>query len=284
MSKLPVFGATAWLTACLFSAPVTAESRQDTDPLDRDIVAVGAGLAVVPDYEGSDHYRPVVAPAAIGSVKGHSFVVAGNQASLNLLSDRPGPVWQVQVGPFAQINFNRSATGGIHDPRVRALGALGLAVEMGGYVGVQKTGVVTSPYDKLTMALSYRHDVSGVHEAGVWQPSLTYFTPLSLHAAVAFTASADIAEDRYARTYYSISSADSIRSGLPVYDAKGGMKSWTIGLIGVRTLRGNLLHGVQLVALGTYGAMTGSIGDSPIVAQAGSRGQWLGALGLAYSF
>ncbi len=81
------------------------------------------------------------------------------------------------------------------------------------------------------MALSYRHDVSGVHEAGVWQPSLTYFTPLSLHAAVAFTASADIAEDRYARTYYSISSADSIRSGLPVYDAKGGMKSWTIGLI-----------------------------------------------------
>ncbi len=71
-------------------APVTAQSRQDTDPLDRDIVAVGAGLAVVPDYEGSDHYRPVVAPAAIGSVKGHSFVVAGNQASLNLLRDRPG--------------------------------------------------------------------------------------------------------------------------------------------------------------------------------------------------
>ena len=188
------------------------------------------------------------------------------------------------MGPFAQINFNRSAVGAIHDPRVRALGALGLAVEMGGYVGVQKTGVVTSSYDKLTMALSYRHDVSGVHEAGVWQPSLTYFTPLSLHAAVAFTASADIAEDRYARTYYSISSADSIRSGLPVYDAKGGLKSWTIGLIGVRTLRGNLLHGVQLVALGTYGTMTGSIGDSPIVAQAGCRGQWLGALGLAYCF
>nr|WP_315472133.1 hypothetical protein [uncultured Sphingomonas sp.] len=106
MSKFPVFGATAWLTACLFPAPVTAQSRQDTDPLDRDIVAVGAGLAAVPDYEGSDHYRPVVAPVAIGSVKGHSFVVAGNQASLDLLRDRPGPVWQVQVGPFAQINFN----------------------------------------------------------------------------------------------------------------------------------------------------------------------------------
>ena len=144
MSKLPVFGATAWLTACLFPAPVTAQSRQDTDPLDRDIVAVGAGLAVVPDYEGSNHYRPVVAPAALGSVKGHSFVVAGNQASLNLLRDRPGPVWQVQVGPFAQINFNRSVIGAIHDPRVLALGALGLAVQMGGDVGVQKTGVVTS--------------------------------------------------------------------------------------------------------------------------------------------
>ncbi|GEM72910.1 hypothetical protein SAQ01S_26760 [Sphingomonas aquatilis NBRC 16722] len=140
MAKFPVFSATAWLTACLFPAPVTGQSRQDTDPLDRDIVAIGAGLAVVPDYEGSDHYRPVVAPAAIGSVKGHSFVVAGNQASLNLLRDRTGPVWQVQVGPFAQINFNRSAMGAIHDPRVRALGALASPSKWAAMSGFRRRG------------------------------------------------------------------------------------------------------------------------------------------------
>ena len=284
MLKRHMAAAMAWSVASLFPAHAMAQSHQDTDPLDRDIVAVGAGLAVVPDYEGANHYSPVVAPAAIGSVEGHSFVLAGNQASLNLLRDRSGPVWEVQAGPVALINFNRATVGGTHDPRVRALGALGLAVELGGYVGVQKTGVLTSPYDRLTITVSYRHDVTGVHDAALWQPGVTYFTPLSLHAAVAITASADIAEDRYARTYYSVSPAASSRSGLAAYDARGGLKNWTIGLIGVRTVRGNLLHGVQLVALGTFGRMTGSIGSSPIVAQAGSRGQWLGALGLAYSF
>ncbi|MFE8584296.1 MipA/OmpV family protein [Sphingomonas sp. NCPPB 2930] len=270
--------------AGLIAAPVFAQSHLEPSPFDRDRVAVGAGLAVIPDYEGSDHYSPVVAPAAIGSVEGHSFVLAGNQLSIDLLRDRPGPGWRFKGGPVAQVNFNRNTPSDIHDPRVRALGAPGTAIELGGYVGVQRTGVVTSPYDTLSLTLSYRHDVAGIHDAGLWQPGLTYFTPLSLHMAVAFTASVDMAEDRYARTYYSVSPAQSLRSGMPVYDAKGGIKNWTIGLVGVRTLRGNLLHGLHLVALGTFGGMTGSIGDSPIVAQAGSRQQWLGALGLAYSF
>lgn len=284
MSTFRIMVAAAGLIAAPLPAQVSAQSRPEPSPFDRDRVAVGAGLAVIPDYEGSDHYSPVVAPAAIGSVEGHSFVLAGNQLSIDLLRDRPGPGWRFQGGPVAQVNLNRSTLSGIHDPRVRALGALGTAIELGGYVGVQKTGVVTSPYDTLSLTLSYRHDVAGIHDAGLWQPGLTYFTPLSLHMAVAFTASVDMAEDRYARTYYSVSPAQSLRSGLPVYDAKGGIKNWTIGLVGVRTLHGDLLHGLHLVALGTFGGMTGSIGDSPIVARAGSRQQWLGALGLAYSF
>jgi len=96
------------------------------------------------------------------------------------------------------------------------------------------------PYDRLTITVSYRHDVTGVHDAGLWQPGVTYFTPLSLHAAVAITASADIAEDRYARTYYSVSPAASSRStsnksnerkqsqlnqGRQIAAARGGMSS-----------------------------------------------------------
>lgn len=249
-----------------------------------DVVTVGAGLALVPDYEGAKHYQLVPAPAAAGSIGGHSFLLAGNQLSVDALRERPGPVWNVQAGPVVQVNFNRSAVSLIDDKRVKALGSVGTAVELGGYVGVAKTGVVTSAFDQFSATLSYRHDVAGVHDAGIWQPSLTYFTPLSIRSAVALTASAEIVENAYARTYYSVSSQGSATSGLPVYAAKGGLKSWTLGLIATRSVKGTLLHGVQVVGAGSYGRVTGSIGDSPLVARAGSRDQWLAAVGLAYSF
>ena len=250
----------------------------------RDTVTVGVGVAALPDYEGSNDYRITPAPAAIGTIKGYGFVLAGNQLSVDLVKNAPGPVWDVQAGPIAQLNFNRSTLGSIDDRRVRALGKLGVAVELGGYVGLGKTGVLTSPYNTLSVTFGYRHDVSGVHDSGIWSPAITYFTPLSRKAAIGMFASADIVERGYAQTYYSVSTAQSATSGLLVYTARGGLKNWTLGAVGSYSLTGDLLHGVKLVAGGTYGRMAGSIARSPLVAVAGSRDQWLGTLGLGYTF
>ncbi len=250
----------------------------------RDTVTVGVGVAALPDYEGSNDYRITPAPAAIGTIKGYGFVLAGNQLSVDLIKNTPGPVWDVQAGPIAQLNFNRSALGSIDDRRVRALGKLGVAVELGGYVGLGKTGVLTSPYDTLSITLGYRHDVSGVHDSGIWSPGITYVTPLSRKAALGVFASADIVERGYAQTYYSVSAAQSATSGLPVYTTRGGFKNWTLGAIGSYSLTGDLLHGIKIVGAGTYGRMTGDIASSPLVAIAGSRDQWLGTIGLAYTF
>ena len=56
------------------------------------------------------------------------------------------------------------------------------------------------------------------------------------------------------------------------------------GAIGTYSLTGNLLQGWKLVGSVAYGRMLNDFGDSPIVSQAGSRGQWLSALGVAYTF
>lgn len=263
-----------------------APARAQDQPVDlyRDTVTVGAGVAALPDYEGSNDYRITPVPAAIGAIKGYGFVLAGNQLSVDLIKDEPGPVWDFQAGPIVQLNFNRSASGSIDDLRVRALGKRAIAVELGGYVGLGKTGVLTSPYDKLSVTLGYRHDVSQVHNSGIWNPSITYFTPLSRKAAIGLFASADIVERGYAQTYYSVSAAQSVASGLPVYTAGAGLKNWTLGAIGSYSLTGDLLHGVKIVGGGTYGRMEGDIARSPLVAIAGSRDQWLGTIGLAYTF
>ena len=283
---MPYIRTLSHILGSTLAAFTTLPAHAQDAPADpyRDTVTVGVGVAALPDYEGSIDYRITPAPAAIGTIKGYGFALAGNQLSIDLIKNAPGAVWDVQAGPIAQLNLNRSALGSIDDRRIRALGKLGVAVELGGYVGLGKTGVLTSPYDTLSVTLGYRHDVSGVHDSGIWSPGITYVTPLSRKAAIGVFASADIVGRGYAHTYYSVSAAKSAASGLPVYTARGGLKNWTFGAIGSYSLTGDLLHGIKVVAGGTYGRMEGDIARSPLVAIAGSRDQWLGTFGLAYTF
>jgi len=254
------------------------------DSIDGDSLTVGVAGVYLPDYEGSNDYRFVPAPGAIGSYKGFSFQLAGNRLSADLIPTPTGPVVDVQAGPLVVVNFNRSNVDNIDSRRVRALGELDTAIEVGGYVGVGKTGVITSPYDKISVSLSYRKDVNGAHEGSIWQPSINYLTPLSTKAAVALFASAEHASDRYARYYFSVDTAGAARSGLPAYGADGGWKNYALGVIGTYALTGDLLHGFKIVAGGTYQRLLNDFGDSPIVRQEGSRSQWLGAVGVAYTF
>lgn len=263
-----------------------AQSEQDRMAADlgKDTVTVGAAAAYVPDYEGSNDYRLVPAPLVIGSVKGFSFSVVGNRASIDLIPNRPGQKIDLQFGPVGSINFNRTSLKSIDDLRVRALGKIGTAIELGGYVGIGKSGIITSPYDKLSISVSYRHDVAGVHRSGVWQPSLTYLTPLSRKAAVSIVGSAEYAEGGYARTYFGITPAQSLASGLPTFDARKGWKNYSVGAIATYSLTGNLLHGLKVVAGGSYTRLLGDFSYSPVTRIAGSPNQWIGAAGLAFTF
>ena len=267
------------------AGPALAQQAEAPAPeRSRDYVMAGAGMAVLPDYEGSDDYGWTPVPGAVGSVAGFSFQFIGNRLSVDVIPDRAGPGWNVALGPVGVVNFNRASTRGIDDPGVKALGKAGTAVELGGYAGVGRVGVITSDYDRLSLTISYRHDVSGVHDAGIFTPSVSYLTPLSRKALVGLFASAERAEEGYADTYFGVTPAGSAASGLPAYDPDGGWKSWTAGMGAAVSLTGDLTHGLQLVAAGTYRRLLGDTADSPIVATAGSRNQWMGALGLAYSF
>ncbi len=262
-------------------AATSASAQPD---FDRDTITAGVAAVYLTDYEGSNDYRFVPAPAAIGSVKGYSFTLAGNRASLDLIKNLPGPSWDIQAGPIALVNFNRSNIKSIDDRRVRALGEVDTAIELGGYVGIGKTGVITSPYDKLSVTVSYRHDVANAHDSGIWQPSINYATPLSTKAAVAFFGTAERAGRGYATTYFSVSPAQTVASGLPTYNARGGWKNYTLGGLATYSLTGDLLHGFKVVAGGSYRRMLNDFADSPLVSIAGSKNQWLGAVGLAYTF
>ena len=276
----------AALALGLFAAPAFAQSTGTTDQIDtsRDTVTVGVAGVYLSDYEGSNDYRFTAAPVAIGSVKGFNFQLVGNRFAVDLIPDGKGPTWDFQAGPVAVYDFNRSTKSTIDDLRVRALGKRSGSIELGGYVGIGKTGVFTSPYDKLSISVSYRTGVSGAQRGGIFSPTINYLTPVSRKAAVGLFASAERAERKYAQTYFDVTPAGSVASGLPVFSTRGGWKSWTAGAFATVSLTGDLLHGLKLAGGGTYKRMLNDFGDSPIVSIAGSRDQWIGALGLAYTF
>ncbi|MGN5375490.1 MipA/OmpV family protein [Sphingomonas hankookensis] len=263
------------------AVPASALPNEDTGG---DFYVVGVGAAVLPDYEGSDDYSFSPVPAATGRVSGFNFLLAGNRASVDLIRDGVGPTWDIQAGPIAVVNLNRNSTKGIDDAQVRALGSVGTAIELGGYVGIGKTGVITSQFDRLSASLSYRKDVASGHKSTVLAPTINYVTPLSLRAIAGVFVSAERVGEGYADRYFSIDQGQSLASGLPIYNARSGWKNWTLGALAGHSISGDLRSGWQLFGTVVYRKLLNDFADSPIVARNGSSNQWLGALGVAYSF
>lgn len=252
--------------------------------LGENFVSVGLGLGILPDYEGSNDYRALPMPGAIGRVRGYNFVYLGNRLSVDLIRHDRESRWDFQLGPVAAVGLNRTSLGGIHNSRVRALGKVDPAVELGGYAGIARWGVITSDYDRLSATLTVRHDVAGGHGGTIITPSISYMTPLSTTAMIGLYASANHADDHYAGAYYSISSTQSGPSGLPAFGARGGWKDWTLAAASNVSLSGDLTHGLSLVGGVAYTRLLNDFADSPVTSIAGSRAQWMAGLGLAYTF
>ena len=269
----------AIIVIALAGSPAIA---QDNGPdSDRDTVTIGAGAAIVPSYEGSDNYRIIPAGAIRGKVAGFTFQTLGTTLYVDVIPNRTGDV-DFQFGPVAGVNLNRTSS--IKDARVRALGEIDTAIELGGYVGIGKTGVLTSAYDTISVNVAYQHDVTNTHDSYIITPSINYGTPLSKTAYVGASVNAEIVGDGYAQTYFGVTPGGAIASGLPAYTPDGGIKNVAFTLLGAQSLSGDLRRGWSLFAIGSYSKLLGDFKRSPIVSVAGDSSQWLGAIGIGYTF
>ena len=271
------------LGALLCSAPALAQEADAPLPEDDgNSLTIGAGVGYVPSYEGSDDYRVIPAAIVRGEVAGHAFFTRGLQGYFDLIPEGPGEKLDLSLGPVVGLRLNRTSS--IKDARVRALGELDTAIEVGGFAGIAKTGVITSEYDTLSFRVSYLKDVADAHGSHIISPSIEYGTPLSRFSYVGLGLSGEWVGDGYARYYFDVTPAGSLASGLRPFQTDGGFKSWSLSLFGAHALTGDLLGGLSLFAVGSYSRLQNDFRRSPIVADAGSPNQWFGAVGLSFSF
>ncbi|MBO9714062.1 MipA/OmpV family protein [Sphingomonas sp.] len=261
-----------------------APANKGIDPqeLDGDSLMIGLGVGAVPSYEGSNDTAISIVPGLRGRVSGINFSLRGNRFFADIIPTKGGPGWDIQAGPMIQANFNRHVN--IIDAQVKKLPKRKIAVEAGGFVGLGKQGVFTSDYDKLAVTVSYVHDIAGVHDSYVITPALDYGTPLSTGAFFGLNLSADYAGNGYGATYFSVNAAESVASGLPVFTAGKGWKDWTIAPYALVSLTGDLTHGLGVLGTVSYRRMLDDFAASPVTSIAGSRSQWSGMIGLAYTF
>ena len=274
------------LAAGLFSTSAHAQSSPGGSTLPsaeelakRDTVTVGVGGAWMPDYEGSNDYHILPVGAIRGRISGISFSSRGSYLFVNVLPQRAK--FDFNVGPVVGLRFNGRRH--VDDPVVKLLPETKTAIEAGAFVSVSAHGV-TNPYDTLAFRVDALHDISGTHRSTTITPSVEFSTPLSERTYASLSVSAEFVSNKFADYYYSITPTGSLASGLPVFDADGGMKSWKTGLLLNQSLTGNLLHGLSIFGYGEYARLVGDFKRSPIVSQRGSATQWTLASGLAYTW
>lgn len=246
-----------------------------------DWLIVGGGAIYGPSYDGSDDYVIDPVPAIQGKVLGVGINAKPSGLSLDLINDGGGKV-SFALGPSARLRSNRAVH--IKDPVVERLGTLKRAIEVGGNAGISFNRLL-SGYDTLTFSVDARTDINGSHGGVVINPGMSYFTPLSRGIAVVLGAEAEHADDDFMDYYFSVTPGGSAASGLPVYRARGGWRKLGGSAIVAFDFDGDLTNGgLSLVGFGSYSRLINDAEFSPIVSLRGSRDQWNGGLGLAFSF
>ena len=248
-----------------------------------DWLTLGIGGGYGPSYEGSDDYTLFPAPLAQGSLSGFDFGARGPGLYVDLVRDSnaEGNV-KFLAGPLVRVRTDRNNN--IKDPVVRSLGKEDVAIEIGATAGVSFSKVL-NPFDSLTLSTDIQWDVAKAHRGRLISPNISYSTPLSTAIFTNLSLSATHVDGNYADTYFSIDAAGSAASGLPVFDAKGGWKSYGASLLGGVDLSGDVRDGGWGVfGLVSYSRLTGDAKRSPVTAIRGDADQWFLAGGISYTF
>jgi outer membrane scaffolding protein for murein synthesis (MipA/OmpV family) len=272
----------AW-TLLAIASPAFAQQAQAPLPSPEEAgggFTVALGVGYTPDYVGSNDYRIIPAGAIRGRVGPVSLTTRSTYLYADLFPRRANAI-DFDLGPIAGVRLNRASE--IDDPVVRLLPERNTAFEIGGFAGVSFHDL-TNPYDTLSLRLDVLHDIGDAHKSTVFSPNIEFATPLSRFTYVSASAGAEFVSNRFADYYFGITPADSLASGLPVFNPRGGMEKWKAGLLVNQSVTGDLTHGLSVFGTANYSRLVGDFRRSPIVSQRGSPNQWLLAAGLAYTF
>ena len=228
-------------------------------------LAVGLGIGVAPDYEGSEDYQAVPLPYVHVRWSNHmSLNWLGNKVKANLI---PSPIWR--GGVVGEYIAKRDD---VDNDRVDDLEDVDSSIMLGGFFGFE--------YQNWSADLEAMADVADGNDGTLLRLNAGYRIPIDQTWNLSLGAFTTWADDDYMSAYFGIDGADSARSGLSTFNADSGFKD--VGLNLAASFKPWRHWG--LMGLISYKRLLNDAEDSPVVDDEGDENQFVGGILVTYSF
>jgi MipA family protein len=247
---------------------------------------IGLGVGMVPSYAGSNDYIAFPLPLIAGRVGGVGISPNGPGLVLDLNPAKPGlaPRKGARLAFGPAFRFRNDRNNRISDEVVARAGTLDAALEVGGNVAVSFPGVF-KPFDALSIGVQARRDVLGAHGGWVVEPQIGYRALVGKGFTVQAQASAEFVDDNFADTYFTVSPAQSIATGLAQFRADGGLnRIGTTAILAYDLDRNPLNGGWSLTGIGGWSRLISDSADTPFTSVRGDANQFILGAGVAYTF
>jgi outer membrane scaffolding protein for murein synthesis (MipA/OmpV family) len=218
-------------------------------------LSLGVGPVYRPDYFGSDDYEFAADPAAYVRFKNFVFL-DDDGADFGLIGFS-----NFRFGPTIRITGEREED---DNPALAGLGDVGTTFEFGGFAAATFV-------DRYSVKFRVRQGIATGHRGMVVDGNATAL--LFRFGRVSTSVSAQTAwiGNDYADAYFSVDPAQSMASGLPVYDADRGFRD--IG--GSFNAYINVARRWSINPYVSYRYIFDNVGDTPIIKQFGDRNQFV---------
>ena len=246
---------------------------------------VGIGAGLVPSYAGSDDYIIFPLPLVAGRIGGVGISPNGPGFALDLFSPAAGigaNKTRFFGGPAFRIRNDRANQ--VEDEVVELAEDLDFAFELGAQAGVSIPGVF-NPLDAVTLTTQVRWDVAGAHDGMLVEPTIGYTRPFGPGIRFQTSIGAQFVDDSFADYYYTVTPAQSAATGLPLFNADGGLNSVSSTTTVAFDLDGNGLNGgLSVFTILGYTRLIGDAKNTPFTSIRGDANNFIGGLGIAYTF
>lgn len=253
------------------AAPAFAQERSAGDGWG---LIVGAGALSSPTYEGDDSSRVSILPNIQVTYGDRFFASVQEGIGYRVINDDA-----LRAGPILRVKFSRDENGdqpfainGDDTADLIGLGDVDTSLEAGGFLDYE--------IDALTFSAEARKAFTGhdgfVADLGVkWSGRDFLFGPPIIWSV---GPRARLVDDSYNSAYFSVNAAQSVASGLPQFDAGGGLHSYGLGATAIIPLN----DAWTAVVVAGYDRLTEDAADNPLVALRGSADQ--ASLGVFLSY
>jgi outer membrane protein len=244
----------------------TSPSILTSTPSSEWIVTIGVEGRVMPKFEGADSamFRPLPILRVRRADKPDQFRSSRDGLSVAILD-----TGNFKLGPTANFRFGRKES---DDSSLRGLGDVNWAFEAGAFAEYWPTGWLRTRLE-VRQGFGGHHGVIGDLNADLVFPVTTQLTLSGGPRLTAGTAAS-------MSPYFSITPAQAALSGLPAYDARGGVRSYGLGTQATYTFNRQWATAIFF----EYERLAGDAANSPLVTLRGSRDQIQVGIDLTYSF